>query len=482
MNRALEQENTQHLLSPSIKMEQVTEDVLAPMGRFPSLHWHIAFAVAQGVMFLLLIPIGWQMFSGLGMFGINNPNGWGIYIVNFVFWVGIGHAGTLISAVLFLFRQNWRTSINRSAEAMTIFAVMTAGVFPLVHVGRTWVAYWLVPYPSERMLWVNFRSPLLWDVFAVTTYFTISLLFWYQGLIPDWATARDKAKNKFFRKLYSFLSFGWTGSSRDWNHYERAYRQFAFLAAPLVLSVHSIVSFDFAVSLIPGWHTTIFPPYFVIGAIFSGFAMVVTLLVIMRKLYHLEHYITKKHLELMNKVILAMSLLVAYAYATEFYTAWYSGHEYEQYQFLNRPFGFYAIPFWIMLSCNVMIPQLFWFKKIRTSLVAMFVISIFVNVGMWFERFNIFVISLHRDFLPSSWGHYVPTVWDVCVTIGSFGLFFTLFLAFCRCFPVLAIAELKATLPAPSHGSRLHADQHDHHGRRYHVADDDNNLGSVEVK
>ncbi len=450
-----------YLMSPSIKMEQVTDDVLAPMGRFPSLPWHLAFGVAQAMALLLVGPVIYQLFYGLGIFGIQNPNGWGIYIVNFVFWVGIGHAGTLISAILFIFRQNWRTSINRSAEAMTIFAVMTAGVFPLIHVGRTWVAYWLVPYPAERQLWVNFRSPLLWDVFAVTTYFSISLLFWYQGLIPDWATARDRAKNKFFRTIYSILSFGWTGSARDWNHYERAYRQFAFLAAPLVLSVHSIVSFDFAVSHIPGWHTTIFPPYFVAGAIFSGFAMVVTLLVLMRKLYSLEHYITLQHLELMNKVILATSWLVGYAYMSEFYIAWYSGHEYEQYQFLYRPFGEYWLPFWIMATCNVIIPQLFWSRAIRRNLVAMFIISIFVNIGMWFERYNIFIISLSRDFLPSSWDLYVATIWDISVTIGSFGLFFTLFLAFSRVFPTLAIAELKATLPSPSHGSRL-AEEHGH--------------------
>lgn len=463
MSLALEPDK-KHLLSPSIKMAQVTDDVLAPMGRFPSLPWHLAFGAAQAAALLLLLPVAYQMFHGLGIFGITNPVGWGLYIVNFVFWVGIGHAGTLISAILCLFRQNWRTSINRSAEAMTIFAVMTAGVFPLIHVGRTWVAYWLVPYTSERALWVNFRSPLLWDVFAVTTYFTVSLLFWYQGLIPDWATARDRAKNKFFRTIYSVLSFGWTGSARDWNHYERAYRQFAFLATPLVLSVHSIVSFDFAVSLIPGWHTTIFPPYFVAGAIFSGFAMVVTLLTIMRVLYRMEHYITMRHLELMNKVILATSLIVAYAYSSEFFIAWYSGHEYEQFQFLSRPFGVYAIPFWIMVFCNIVVPQIFWSKKMRTSVPVMFVVSLLVNVGMWFERFNIFIISLHNDFLPSSWGVYVPTIFDIMITIGSFGLFFTLFLVFTRVFPTLAIAELKATLPAPSNGSRLGHGHHDDHG------------------
>jgi molybdopterin-containing oxidoreductase family membrane subunit len=479
MSLALEPDEGKYL-SSKIKMEQVTDEVLAPMGRFPSLPWHIAFGLAQTTALLLIGPVIYQMFYGLGIFGITNPVGWGVYIVTFVFWVGIGHAGTLISAILFLFRQNWRTSINRSAEAMTIFAVMTAGLFPLIHVGRTWVAYWLVPYPAERALWVNFRSPLLWDVFAVTTYFTVSLLFWYQGLIPDWATARDRAKNKFFRTIYSILSFGWSGSSRDWIHYERAYRQFAFLATPLVLSVHSIVSFDFAVANIPGWHTTIFPPYFVAGAIFSGFAMVVTLLVIMRVLFKLEHYITMKHLELMNKVILATSLLVGYAYASEFYIAWYSGHEYEQYQFVSRISGFmlgtsgsifYAITFWGMVICNVIIPHLFWSKKIRTNILAMFIISIFVNIGMWLERFNIFILSLHNDFLPSSWGYYIPTIFDWMVVIGSFGFFFTLFLIFCRVFPTLAIAELKATLPAPSHGSRLddHGHDHDDHGHGAHA-------------
>ena len=462
MSLALDPKEQPQLLSPSIKMEQVTDDVLRPMGRFPSLPWHLAFGAAQVLALCLVVPVVYQMFYGLGRFGINQPVGWGVYIVNFVFWIGIGHAGTLISAILFLFRQSWRTSINRSAEAMTIFAVMTAGIFPLVHVGRTWVAYWLIPYPAERELWVNFRSPLLWDVFAVTTYFTISLLFWYQGLIPDWATARDRAKNQFFKKMYSILSFGWTGSVRDWNHYERCYRQFAFLAAPLVLSVHSIVSFDFAVSHIPGWHTTIFPPYFVVGAIFSGFAMVVTLLVIMRKLFQMEHYITMRHMELMNKVILGTSIIMGYSYAAEFYIAWYSGHEYEQFQFLSRPFGLYAIPFWIMVICNVVVPQFFWSKKIRTSSLWMFIISILVNVGMWFERFNIFIISLHNDFLPGSWGVYWPTAWDIAVTVGSFGFFFTLFLVFCRVFPVLAIAELKGTLPSPSRGSRLGVGDHAH--------------------
>lgn len=470
MSLALEPEEGK-FLSRNIKMDRVTDEVLAPMGRFPSLPWHIAFGTAQFLLLFLAIPVVIQMLPGygLGIFGLSNPNGWGIYIVDFVFWVGIGHAGTLISAILFLFRQDWRTSINRSAEAMTIFAVMVAGIFPLLHVGRTWVAYWLVPYPAERALWPQFRSPLLWDVFAVTTYFTISLLFWYQGLIPDWATARDRAKNKFFRTIYSILSFGWTGSARDWNHYERAYRQFAFLATPLVLSVHSIVSFDFAVSLIPGWHTTIFPPYFVAGAIFSGFAMVVTLLVIMRVLYKLEHYITTTHLELMNKVILATSLLVGYSYGSEFVIAWYSGHEYEQFQFLSRPFGVYAIPFWIMVICNVVIPQIFWFKAMRTSIPVMFVVSIFVNIGMWFERFNIFIISLHNDFLPSNWGVYIPTIADISVTIGSFGMFFTLFLAFTRVFPTLAIAELKATLPAPSAGPRVAPTHHGEHGDEDHA-------------
>jgi molybdopterin-containing oxidoreductase family membrane subunit len=386
--------------------------------------------------------------TGLGVLGLNQPNGWGVFIVNFVFWVGIGHAGTLISAILFLFRQKWRTAINRSAEAMTIFAVMTALLFPLIHTGRPWLAaFWLLPYPNQRQLWVNFRSPLLWDVFAVSTYFTVSAVFWFIGLIPDLATIRDRAKHPVRKWVYTILSMGWRGNNKAWQHYEKAYLIFAGLSTPLVLSVHTIVSFDFAVSQIPGWHTTIFPPYFVAGAIFSGFAMVVTLMVIMREVFQLKDYVTLDHLEKMNKVILATGMMVGYAYACEFFIAWYSGNPFETFTFVNRAFGPYWWAYWIMAICNVIIPQVFWFKKARRSVPIMFVVSLFVNIGMWFERFVITVTSLHRDFLPSSWRYYVPTLYDWAITLGSFGFFFTLFLLFVRFLPVIAMSEVKGVMP-----------------------------------
>ena len=454
------------ILDPKLRAKDITDAVLRPMGIWPGLSWYVCFGLAQIGLACLGVAVAIQFLVGIGIMAISNPVGWGVYIVNFVFWVGIGHAGTLISAILFIFRQKWRTAINRSAEAMTIFAVMTAGAYPLIHVGRSWVAFWLIPYPAERQLWVNFRSPLLWDVFAVTTYLTVSLLFWYQGLIPDWATARDRAKNKVQKMIYSLLSFGWTGSARDWNHYERGYAQFAWIAAPLVLSVHTIVSFDFAVSLIPGWHTTFFPPYFVAGAVFSGFAMVVTLLVIMRKIFQIEHLITLRHLELMNKIILLTGMLVSYAYIVEFFIAWYSGHQYEQYAFYNRAFGPYGWAFWIMFFCNGVVPHAFWSKRVRTSIPAMFIISILVNIGMWFERFNI-CMSLHRDFLPSSWGMYIMTPYDWLITIGGFGLFFTLFLQFVRVAPTIAIAEIKTTLENPTgfHDKHGHAHGGSHAGQ-----------------
>ncbi|MBW7996210.1 MAG: hydrogenase [Candidatus Glassbacteria bacterium] len=427
----------------------VTHDVMRPMGELPGKLWIMGLLLAMGCLALMFGAIGYQLKEGIGILGINNPVGWGVYITNFVFWIGIGHAGTLISAVLLLFRQRWRNSINRTAEAMTIFAVICAGIFPLIHTGRPWLAFWLVPYPNSRLLWVNFRSPLIWDVFAVSTYLTISLLFWYQGLLPDMATVRDAAKNKIKKFVFGILSLGWRPTASHWEHYEKAYWQFAWLATPLVLSVHSIVSFDFAVSLIPGWHATIFPPYFVAGAIFSGMAMVVTLLVIMRKAYGLERYITINHLELMNKVILLTSLMVGYSYAMEVFTAWYSEETYEQFVFMNRLTGPYAPTILIMLICNIVIPQLFWSKRARRSLPLMFVVAIAVNVGMWFERFNIIVTSLHRDFLPASWDMYVPTFWDWAVTVGSFGLFFTLFLLFIKFFPTISIAETKVILAKP---------------------------------
>jgi Ni/Fe-hydrogenase subunit HybB-like protein len=364
-----------------------------------------------------------------------------------VFWVGIGHAGTLISAILFLFRQKWRTSINRSAEAMTLFAVACALTFPGIHVGRVWVAYWMFPLPNQMGMWPNFRSPLLWDVFAVSIYGTVSLLFWYVGLIPDLATIRDRAVKPAARFVYGALALGWRSSHRHWQHYERAYLILAGLATPLVLSVHSIVSMDFAVSQLPGWHTTIFPPYFVAGAIFSGFAMVVTLMVITRKAFSMQNIITINHFDSMAKIMLLTGSMVGYAYGMEFFTAWYSGNPYEVFAFQNRAFGPYAWAYWTMVSCNVIVPQLFWFRKMRRSIPALFVLSLFVNVGMWFERFVIIVTSLHRDFLPSSWDMYTPTIWEVMALVGSFGLFFTLFCLFVRFLPIVATAEVKTVLP-----------------------------------
>ena len=386
--------------------KQVTEDILKPTESFPTKIWWTAFLIALTVTLVDLGIIGYLMYEGLYILGINNPVGWGFFIVNFVFWIGIGHAGTLISAVLHLFRQEWRTGINRAAEAMTIFAVMVAASSLIVHVGRPWLGYWLFPYPNERgPLWVNFRSPLIWDTFAVSTYFSVSLVFWYIGLIPDIATVRDRTINKFKYAIYDALSFGWVGSNKAWSHLEMVSMILAALSTPLVLSVHTIVSFDFAASLLPGWHTTILPPYFVAGAIFSGFAMVVTLMVIARQMFNLKEYVTMKHLENMNKVIMVTGLMVGYAYSTEFFIAWYSGNEYEGFTFVNRALGPYWWAYWIMISCNVLSPQVFWFKKFRTSIPVMFVVSIFVNIGMWFERFVI-VMTLHRDFMPSSWALY----------------------------------------------------------------------------
>ena len=424
----------------------LTEQVCTPIEQ-PGLAWWLAFLPSLGVLGIFGVSLGWLLWRGVGVWGLNNPIDWGWAIVDFVFWVGIGHAGTLISAILFLFRQQWRTAVNRSAEAMTIFAVICALQFPTFHTGRPWVIWWSLPLPNQMEMWPNFRSPLLWDVFAVSTYFTVSLLFWYVGLIPDLATMRDRATTKLRRLAYGIFSLGWRGSTRHWQHYEKAYLLLAGLATPLVLSVHTIVSFDFAVSQLPGWHTTIFPPYFVAGAIFSGFAMVLTLLIPIRKWYGLEHIITIKHLENMARIILLTGSMVGYAYAMEFFIAWYSGNPYETFAFVNRAFGPYYWAYWIMVSCNVITPQLIWFKKIRRSPVALFILSIFVNIGMWFERFVITVTSLHRDFLPSSWDYYTATIWDVGMFVGSFGLFFTLFCLFIRYVPMIALAEIKTVMP-----------------------------------
>lgn len=420
----------------------------------PPRAWYIAFTIAVVLLAILGAMIGYLIFNGVGVWGLNNPVSWGFDITNFVFWVGIGHAGTLISAILFLFRQKWRTSINRFAEAMTIFAVMCAGIFPGIHVGRVWLAYWLGPIPNQMGMWPNFRSPLLWDVFAVSTYFTVSLLFWYVGMIPDLATFRDRATSRFKQLVYGLFALGWTGSSRNWHRFERAYLILAALATPLVLSVHSVVSFDFAVSQLPGWHTTIFPPYFVAGAIFGGFAMVTTLAIPARQLFGLKDIITPRHLENMCKIILLTGSMVGYAYMLEFFIAWYSGSPYEGFIFRARALGPYAWAYWTMIACNVLMPQLFWFKKARTHPWLMFLVVMAVNVGMWFERFVIVVSSLAQDFVPSSWDYYRPTWVELLTLAGSFGLFFALFLLFCRFLPMVAMAEVKTIMP--------HADAHAH--------------------
>jgi molybdopterin-containing oxidoreductase family membrane subunit len=419
----------------------------------PPRAWYIAFAIACSGTLLLLAMITYLFSTGIGVWGLNIPGGWGFDIINFVFWVGIGHAGTLISAILFLFRQTWRTSINRFAEAMTIFAVICALIFPGIHIGRWWFAYWLLPVPNQMQMWPNFRSPLLWDVFAVSTYFTVSLLFWYVGMIPDLATLRDRAATKLRYFVYGTLSLGWTGSNRHWQNYERTYLLLAALATPLVLSVHSVVSFDFAVSVLPGWHTTIFPPYFVAGAIFSGFAMVVMLAIPARQFFGLKDVITLRHIENMNKIILATGSMVGYAYAIEFFIAWYSGNTFESFTFVNRAFGPYAWAYWIMVTCNVITPQLFWSKRIRTTPIAAMIVVVFVNLGMWFERFVIIVTSLHRDYLPSSWGYYRPSWVEWCTLLGSFGLFFTLFLLFIRYVPMVAMSEVKGVMVAHAHAA-----------------------------
>jgi len=409
--------------------------------------WYIAFGISNILLLIMLFSIGYLIWEGTGIWGLNTPANWGWAIINFVWWVGIGHAGTLISAILFLFRQDWRTAINRFAEAMTIFAVMCAGVFPAIHVGRIWLVYWLFPIPNQMAMWPNFSSPLLWDVFAVSTYFTVSTLFWYVGLVPDLATVRDRIKSKIGKVVYGTFALGWRGSNRHWWTYEKAYMILAGLATPLVLSVHTIVSFDFAVSVIPGWHTTIFPPYFVAGAIFSGFAMVLTLMIVCRKIYKMEDIMTIDHMEKMNIILLVTGMMVGFAYLMEFFIAWYSGVEYEKAIFILRATGPYAWAYWIMITCNVVSPQLFWVKKFRRNVALTFVISIIVNIGMWFERFVIAVTSLSTDFLPSSWGYYSPTMWDVLTYVGTFGLFFTFFLLFLRFLPMVAVAEIKNVMP-----------------------------------
>jgi molybdopterin-containing oxidoreductase family membrane subunit len=436
------------LITGDLGFHEVTETVSRPVEWTPPLGWYVVLGISGSLLALLVVALGWLFWEGVGIWGNNVPVAWGWPIVNFVFWVGIGHAGTLISAVLFLLRQRWRTSINRAAEAMTLFAVACALIFPTVHTGRPWLDYWMLPVPNQMSLWPQFRSPLMWDVFAVSIYGLTSLLFWYLGLIPDLATLRDRATTRVRQLAYGLFALGWRGGARQWHHYEKAYLLLAGLATPLVLSVHSVVSFDFATSQLPGWHTTIFPPYFVAGAIFSGLAMVITLMVICRVAFRLEHLVTLLHFDRMAKLILLTGTLVGYAYGIEFFIAWYSGNLFERFAFVNRAFGPYAWAYWTMVSCNVLVPQVFWFRKARVSMPVLFVASILVNVGMWFERFVIVVTSQHRDFLPSSWAYFRPTFWDVATLLGSFGLFFTLFTLFVRFLPMVAMAEVKGVLPA----------------------------------
>ncbi len=426
---------------------EVSVDIAAPVEGRANKQWWIVFSIALAAFLWGVGCIIYTISTGIGTWGLNRTVNWAWDITNFVWWVGIGHAGTLISAVLLLFRQKWRMAINRSAEAMTIFSVIQAGLFPIIHMGRPWLAYWVLPIPNQfGSLWVNFNSPLLWDVFAISTYLSVSLVFWWTGLLPDFAMIRDRAVKPFQKKIYSLVSFGWSGRAKDWQRFEEVSLVLAGLATPLVLSVHTIVSFDFATSVIPGWHTTIFPPYFVAGAIFSGFAMVNTLLIIMRKVSNLEDYITVQHIELMNIVIMITGSIVGCAYITELFIAWYSGVEYEQYAFLNRATGPYWWAYALMMTCNVVSPQIMWFKKIRTSILISFIISIVVNIGMWFERFVIIVTSLHRDYLPSSWTMFSPTFVDIGIFIGTIGFFFVLFLLYARTFPVIAQAEVKSIL------------------------------------
>ncbi|HYT76276.1 MAG TPA: NrfD/PsrC family molybdoenzyme membrane anchor subunit [Vicinamibacterales bacterium] len=444
----------QPLIEPGHTFGSITDKISAVVlsGRQP-LSWVIVVSIGFMIMGMLGVAVTWLLIKGTGIWGVNIPIGWGFAIINFVWWIGIGHAGTLISAILLLLKQGWRTSINRFAEGMTIFAVMCAGLFPLIHTGRPWLAaYWLFPYPNSMSIWPQFRSPLIWDVFAVSTYFTVSLLFWYVGLIPDMATLRDKARNIWVKRAYGVLSLGWRGSARHWQRYEHVYLLLAGLSTPLVLSVHTVVSFDFSIGIIPGWHATIFPPYFVAGAIYAGFAMVLTLAIPLRKIYGLEDFITLRHLENMGKVTLLTGMIVAYGYISEAFFGWYSANKYEGFMILNRMFGPYWYTYWTLIFCNIITPQWLWFRKVRTTPILLFAVAMVVNVGMWLERFVIVVTSLHRDFLPSSWGMYYPTIWDWMTFVGTLGLFVTLFFLFVRFLPMISIFEMRTMAPE----ARLH--------------------------
>ncbi|MDP9339049.1 MAG: polysulfide reductase NrfD [Acidobacteriota bacterium] len=432
------------VLAPGHSYESVTEQISsAVLTRPTTLGWFAGFALAFSLLGVMTIAIGWLVIKGVGIWGINVPIGWGFAIVNFVWWIGIGHAGTLISAILFLLNQKWRTSINRFAEAMTLFAVACAGIFPLIHTGRPWMAYYMFPYPSTMGVWPQFRSPLIWDVFAVSTYGTVSLLFWFVGLIPDLATLRDRAAVGWKQKIFGLLAMGWRGSARHWHRYQSAYVLLAGLATPLVLSVHTVVSFDFSIAIVPGWHTTIFPPYFVAGAIYSGFAMVLTIAIPLRKFYHFEDFITMRHLENMAKVMLATGLIVAYGYFFEFFMSLYSGQKFDMFLVQQRLHGPYSHYYFALILCNILTPQLLWLRSMRTNVTVLFLMSIVVNIGMWLERFVIVVISLTRDFMPSAWGRYSPTFWDWATFIGTLGFFTTLIFLFVRVLPAISIAEMR---------------------------------------
>ncbi len=436
------------VIMPGHTFRSVTDKISTlTLSRRTPLGWFIGFGISFLIFMLLLYAIGVLVFRGVGVWGNNQPVGWAFDIINFVWWIGIGHAGTLISAILLLLRQSWRTSINRFAEAMTLFAVASAGLYPLLHTGRPWLAYWLFPYPNTMGMWPNFRSPLMWDVFAVSTYATVSALFWFVGLIPDFATLRDRAKNHLAKVIYGMLALGWRGSAKHWHNYETAYLLLAGLATPLVISVHTVVSFDFAVGIVPGWHATIFPPYFVAGAIYAGFAMVLTLAIPLRRWYGLEDFITMRHLKNMSKIMLATGLIVAYGYMMETFMAWYSGSTYEAYMMKNRFAGPYAAWYWALIACNVLIPQVLWVKRVRNSIAAIFAVSLVVSVGMWLERYIIVVVSLHRDFLPSSWGMHSPTFFEVSMFVGTIGMFFMLLFLFVRFLPVISIFEMRTILP-----------------------------------
>ena len=437
------------IVGPGHTFASVTDKIASLVLRKKTpIGWFIGFAIVFGLFNLLLVSIAYLLVKGVGIWGINIPVGWAFAIINFVWWIGIGHAGTLISAILLLLRQQWRMSINRFAEAMTLFAVACAGLFPIIHMGRPWVgAYWLFPYLNTMGVWPNFRSPLIWDVFAVSTYATVSLLFWYVGLIPDLGTMRDRAQSRIVKMAYGILAMGWRNSARHWSNYETAYLILAGLSTPLVVSVHTVVSFDFAIAQLPGWHTTVFPPYFVAGAIYQGFAMVLTLAIPLRKFYGLEDFVTTRHLENMGKVLLATSFIVIYGYSMEAFMSWYSANPIERFVSANRMFGPYGWLYWLLLFCNLVTPQLMWFKRFRTSPLRLFGVSLVVSVGMWIERFVIIVGSLHRDFVPSSWGMYSPTFWDWATFAGTIGLFLTLFFLFIRFLPAISIFEMRTLLP-----------------------------------